>query len=82
MPYIPKAWRVSGDAFADVFGGAVLPDTNAAFANAQGQPVAACLVMVMAGSAGYVPVSAQYFVVKQQLPNAGLRWVGVHEIIH
>jgi hypothetical protein len=37
---------------------------------------------VMAGSAGYVPVSAQYFVVKQQLPNAGLRWVGAHEIIH
>ena len=55
MPQIPKTWRVSRDAFADPVGaGSWCPvgaDAGPTFANAKRQPVAARMIVVMAGPA-------------------------------
>jgi hypothetical protein len=36
---------------------------------------------VMTCATRNIAISAEDFIVKQQLANAGLRWIGIHEII-
>lgn len=81
MSYIPKAWRIARDAFADVDGDPIRPNTCPAFSDPKGQSIAPRKFMVMTCAARNIAISAEDFIVKQQLANAGLRWIGIHEII-
>ena len=57
VPYIPKAWGVSWDAFSDIPDEAISPKSTATLTNTQRKAIASSKVVVVACSAGYVPVS-------------------------
>ena len=81
VPDVPERRRVARDAFADADGDPIRPNTCPAFSDPKGQSIAPRKVMVMTCAARNIAISAEDFIVKQQLANAGLRWIGIHEII-
>lgn len=82
---VPECGGVPGDTLADAvfcaFADPLRPQAFTALADTKAQPVGATKVVVVAGTAGDVPVAAEDLVVKQKLAEFGLLRIELNEIV-